>query len=41
MHSVLVGHFNEMMRENSNRDPSEDYFAELEALTAEGWLRSA
>ena len=39
--SVLVGHFNEMMREKSNRDPSEDYFAELEALTAEGWLRSA
>jgi SEC-C motif len=39
--SVLVGYLNEMMREKSNRDPNEGYFAELEALTAEGWLRSA
>jgi SEC-C motif-containing protein len=42
--SVLAGHLNDLMREidtKSDRDPNEDYFAELEALTAEGWLRSA
>jgi hypothetical protein len=49
--SVLAGHINDLMRESksgghplgtrSDRDPNEDYFAELEALTAEAWLRSA
>lgn len=49
--SVLAGHINDLMREiksggdyvqpRSDRDPNEDYFAELEALTAEAWLRSA
>jgi hypothetical protein len=48
--SVLAGHLNDLMREiksgddrvdtTSRRDPNEDYFAELEALTAEAWLRS-
>lgn len=46
--SVLAGHLNNLMREaksdghrvetKSSRDPNEDYFAELEALTAEAWL---
>jgi hypothetical protein len=49
--SVLAGHINDLMREvksggrsldtTSDRDPNEAYFAELEALTAEAWLRSA
>nr|WP_249146199.1 SEC-C metal-binding domain-containing protein [Bradyrhizobium diazoefficiens] len=49
--SVLAGHINDLMRGNkseadatdmvSGRDPNEDYFAELEALTAENWLRNA
>ncbi|MDI3564682.1 hypothetical protein [Bradyrhizobium sp. Arg816] len=49
--SVLAEHLNERMREirsggdladlTPDRDPNEKYFAELEALTAEGWLRSA
>jgi hypothetical protein len=49
--SVLAGHINDLMHEvesgghcvgtKPDRDPNEDYFAELEALTAEGWLRSA
>lgn len=49
--SVLAGYINDLMREvksggdhakpTSERNPNEDYFAELEALTAEGWLRSA
>ncbi|WP_246740347.1 SEC-C metal-binding domain-containing protein [Bradyrhizobium sp. LCT2] len=48
--SVLAGHINDQMREIKSdadhadmppdRDPNADYFAELEALTAEGWLRS-
>jgi len=41
--SVLAGHLNDLMREidtKSDRDPNEGYFAELEALTAEGWLSS-
>jgi hypothetical protein len=48
--SVLAGCINDLMREtrsdshsaeaNSNRDPNEAYFAELEALTAEEWRRS-
>jgi len=48
--SVLAGHLNDLMRDirpnenhvdtRSNHDPNEAYFAELEALTAEGWLRS-
>jgi len=49
--SVLAGHLNDLMHEiksggdrvgmMSDQDPNKDYFAELEALTAEGWLRSA
>ncbi|WP_376708215.1 SEC-C metal-binding domain-containing protein [Bradyrhizobium cenepequi] len=45
--SVLAGHLNDLMREiksgdpKSDRDPNEKYFAELEALTAEEWRRSA
>jgi hypothetical protein len=48
--SVLISHINDLMRESrsggsevdskSGRDPNERYFAELEALTAEGWRRS-
>lgn len=48
--SVLAGHLNDLMRgiksdgddvdTRSDHDPNEGYFAELEALTAEGWLRS-
>lgn len=49
--SVLAGHINDLMRgiksdgndldTTSGHDPNEAYFAELEALTAEGWRRSA
>jgi hypothetical protein len=49
--SVLAGHLNDLMRETrsdsrsgenkSDQDPSKAYFAQLEGLTAEGWLRSA
>ena len=47
--SVLAGHINELMRQikrdgtptnRPDRDPNEDYFAELEALTADEWRRS-
>jgi hypothetical protein len=47
--TVLTGHLNALMREiksggdsvtKSGRDANEIYFARLEALTAEGWLRS-
>lgn len=48
--SVLAGHINDLMRDirsgghriekKSDWDPNENYFAELEALTAEAWLRS-
>ncbi|WP_244550271.1 SEC-C metal-binding domain-containing protein [Bradyrhizobium sp. cf659] len=49
--SVLTGHLNDLMHgiksggddvgTGSNQDPNKDYFTVLEALTAEGWLRSA
>ena len=46
--SVLAGHLNDLMREGDPdgqprkpRDANEAYFAELEGLTAEDWLRSA
>ena len=49
--SVLAGHLNDLMAgiragrgdpdTRSGQDPNEAYFAELEALTAEEWLRSA
>jgi len=48
--SVLAGLLNDLMDETksgcgvdtrSDHDPNEDYFAELDALPAEGWLRSA
>lgn len=48
--SVLAGHINALAREvrsaahspgtTSDRDANEDYFTELEALTAGAWLRS-
>jgi hypothetical protein len=44
--SVLAGYVNELLREPdlqtrpSEGDPNAAYFSELEALTAEGWLRS-
>lgn len=48
--SVLAGHINDLMREarsggdrvdtESERDPNDAYFAELETLTAEAWLQS-
>lgn len=48
--SVLAGHINDLMRKarsgrhavdaDSDRDPNQTYFAELEDLTAEAWLRS-
>lgn len=47
--SVLAGHMNDLMRKlksgeyldaNSGEDPNVDYFAQLETLTAEDWLRS-
>ena len=48
--SVLAGYINDLMREtgsgrhvvdaDSDRDPNQTYFAELEGLTADGWLRS-
>lgn len=47
--SVLIGYLNDLMREikldgddaKPDHDPNDEYFAELEALTAEGWRRSA
>jgi hypothetical protein len=39
--SVLAGRIHDIMRGTTDQDPNEDYFAELEALTAESWLRSA
>ena len=49
--SVLVGYLNERMPEvksggehadvTPGRDPNDDYFAELDILTADEWLRSA
>ncbi len=49
--SVLAGHIHDLMREagsdsrldetKSGQDPNKAYFAELERLTAKGWLRSA
>ncbi len=46
--SVLAGHLNDLMREGdpddrprNPRDANEAYFAELEGLTAEDWLRPA
>lgn len=47
--SVLAGHMNDLVRKfkpgehldaNSDEDPNVAYFAQLEALTAEEWLRS-
>lgn len=48
--SVLAAHIHDLMRKielgaddvgrKSDRDPNEDYFAELETLTADAWLRS-
>jgi hypothetical protein len=48
--SVLAGHLSDLVREvkssgddinaKFDHDPNEGYFAELEALTAEGWRRS-
>jgi hypothetical protein len=44
--SVLAGYINELLRESDSQtrpsegDPNTAYFSELEALTAEGWLRS-
>jgi len=49
--TVLAGHLNDLMRDargnvqpgerDSNRDPNDAYFSELESLTAEEWRRSA
>jgi hypothetical protein len=48
--SVLMGHINDLLKEStsagngaapaSGRDPNEEYFAQLDVLTADEWLRS-
>jgi hypothetical protein len=41
--SVLAGFMNDLLRNppsDPNTDPNEQYFAELQQLTASGWLKS-
>jgi hypothetical protein len=41
--SVLAGFMNDFLRNppaNADTDPNEQYFAELQELTASGWLKS-